>query len=275
VPVPVVISTAHNIHEGSGWREMGYRLTDRLSDVTTQVSEAGRARYVAIKAVPPDRIVLIPNGVDVSHFRRDEDLRRRARQKYLNEEKFVWLAVGRLSPQKNYPLLLRAFVSVVKIRPEAILMIVGDGPLKQQLVDYSEKLGLRHSVRFVGLHDDIVTIMNMSDGFVLSSSWEGMPMVLLEAAACEVPIVATNVGGVSEVFEHGKAGFVVPGEDEAHLADGMHKLMRLSKEERKEFGVQARERVLQKYDIEVLSGDWDALYRRLMADKGLKMAGGQ
>ncbi|MEM3658585.1 MAG: glycosyltransferase, partial [Candidatus Hadarchaeum sp.] len=122
VRVPVLICTAHSIDErgrkGSGrFRVLLYRWTDPLCDLTTQVSQAGLERYVRIRAVPPHKIRYIPNGVDTERFCPNPELRKRLREEMGLGKAFVWLAVGRFGPQKDYPTMLRAFASVVAKYP--------------------------------------------------------------------------------------------------------------------------------------------------------------
>ena len=109
--VPVQVSTAHNVDEGSRWRELAYRLTDPLCSLTTNVAKAAVDRYVRVGAVPAGRIEHVPNGVDTERFRPDPEARRRIRAEW-GDGAFWWLAVGRLEEQKDYPTLLRAFARV-------------------------------------------------------------------------------------------------------------------------------------------------------------------
>jgi len=132
VKVPVLISTAHNIIEGGRIREWGYRLTDFLCDLTTQVSQAGLDRYVKVKAVPQNKIRVVPNGVDVNKFCINIEARKQLRREFNIENYFVWLTVGRLEKQKDYPNLLKAFSKVLKVYENTILLIVGQGVLEKR-----------------------------------------------------------------------------------------------------------------------------------------------
>lgn len=263
-PVPVVISTAHNIHEGSRWREICYRFTDRLADITTQVSEAGANRYVAIRAVPEGKMIVIPNGVDVTRFSKTEKSDNYVKKELSLEAAFIWLAIGRFTNQKNFPLLLRAFEKVVRRRPDSLLVLLGDGPSRNEIEQLVGDLDLDEHVRVLGFREDINRLLNAADAFVLSSSWEGMPMVLLEAAACELPIVATEVGGVPEILEHGSGGFLVRSGDETALVKKMLHVMALPPSSRVTLGRVARERILAQYDIGKVIGHWESLYHELL-----------
>ncbi len=110
-------------------------------------------------------------------------------------------------------------------------------------------------------------LLNAADAYVMSSAWEGMPMVLLEAAAVGLPIVATDVGGNREVVQHGQSGLLVPPKDSARLAAAMSQLMRMPPSERVDMGRAGRAWVLEHYDLRGVIGRWEALYERLLAQK--------
>ncbi|MCS7058376.1 MAG: glycosyltransferase [Meiothermus sp.] len=274
VRVPVVLCTAHNIIEGGRWRELAYRLTDSLCDLTTQVSEAGLERYLRVGAIPPRRGLYIPNGVDPKRFAPDPAVRQPLRQRLgAQDGEFVWLAVGRFVEAKDYPNLLRAFAGVVQAHPEARLWLVGQGPLLEPMKELVGSFGLEEKVRFLGARGDVPSLMNAADAYVMSSAWEGMPMVLLEAAAVGLPIVATDVGGNREVVEQGKNGLLVPPKDSQGLAMAMRALMERPAAERTQMGQAGRALVLQRYDLERIVQRWDALYQELLRRKTLKPVG--
>ena len=274
-PVPVLICTAHNIDEkgrrGSGrLREMAYRLTDPLCEFTTQVSRAGMERYARIGAVPRHKIRYLPNGVDTERFCPDPELRARLRQELGLETAFAWLAVGRFDVQKDYPNMLQAFKRVAQERHEVRLLIAGDGPLRPAMEQLAHELGVADRVKFLGIRRDIPALMNAANAYVMSSAWEGMPMVLLEASASGLPIVATDVGGNSEVVIDGKTGFLVPPKDPEALAWAMLYLMDLPGEERRRMGEAARQHIEANYSLDRVVDQWEALYRELLERKGLK-----
>lgn len=267
--VPVLVCTAHSINEGGRRREMAYRLTDFLCDITTQVSRAGLERYVQIGAVPSHKIRFIPNGVDASRFRPDREARIRLREDIKLEEYFTWLAVGRFDYAKDYPTMLHAFSRVIRENPTSILLIVGQGPLRPKIERLAIELGIKEAIRFLGVRSDIPELMNAADAYVMSSAWEGMPMVLLEAAATGLPIVATNVGGNSELVLDGQTGFLVPPRDPQALAEAMLCLMRLPYEIRQSMGQAGRTHVEAHYDLERVVDQWEALYCELLQRKGV------
>jgi len=275
-PVPVVISTLHSVAESSRetkgvrLRDFAYRLTDPLADMVTAVSEAVADRHRSHGAVRAAKLRVIPNGVDTSRYRPDPARRERARRELGIEERFVWLAAGRLLWKKDYASLLRAFAR----RPDEVLLLAGEGPEGDRLRQQARELGVDSRARFLGTREDLPALMNAADGFVLSSMFEGMPLVLLEAGASGLPIVATRVGGNAEVLPPEQRGWLVPPQKPAALARGMLRVLTMTEEERRATGVAARNFVLAHYLMDSVLDRWEDLYRRLLAEKGAARAAG-
>jgi len=266
VPMPVLVSTAHNICEGARWRELAYRLTDPLCTLTTNVSRAAVERYVSVGAVPRRKIRYVPNGLELSRFAPLERGRvQRLRAELGLDGAFLWLAAGRLAAVKDYPTMLRAMRSVLRERPDAALVVAGDGPERVPLEALPGELGLpAERVRFLGVRHDVPALMQAADGFVLSSAWEGLPMVLLEAAASRLPVVATAVGGNPELVQDGRTGLLVPPREPAALASAMLGLMAVPAEERAAWGEAGRRHVESGYRLDRVVDGWLELYQELL-----------
>lgn len=266
-PVPVLISSARSIREGGWWRERLYRLTDPLCDLTTHVCEEGAKRYVQEGLVPAHKMRTMPNGVDTEQFYPDSAERARLRAEWGVEGRFVWLAVGRLEAPKDYPNMLHAMHAVKQAYPDTLVLIAGDGPLRASLESLSRSLELEENVRFLGVRRDVPQLMRMADAFVLSSSREGLPNVLLEAQASGLPAVVTDVGGNREVVCEGETGFIVPPGDSSALAERMIHLMRLPNEKLCRMGESGRDRVVEYYSMESVVNRWIGLYEELLKTK--------
>jgi glycosyltransferase involved in cell wall biosynthesis len=211
VPIPALVSTIHNIYEGGRVRMVAYRLTNALVDHMTIVSQAAADRFVSDGIVPKKILTVVPNGVDTDRFRTvPASARESLRQSMGLEREFVWLAVGRFEVAKDYPNMLRAFARVHHRHPRAVLLLVGRRTLQPESEALSQALGLEGAVRFLGVRQVVPELMSAADAYVMSSAWEGMPMVLLEAAAAGLPIVSTVVGGNDEVVRDQESGFLVP-----------------------------------------------------------------
>ena len=265
--MPVQISTAHNISEGGRWRELAYRATDPLCTLTTNVSQAAVDRYVRVGVAPRRKIRYFPNGLDLRRFPgQDSERRQDVRGRLGVGAEFVWLAAGRLVDAKDFPSLLRAMGSVLASQPDTRLFIAGDGPERAALEDLRAGLGLpAGQVRFLGLRRDMLDLMQAADGYVMSSAWEGLPMVLLEASASHLPIVATDVGGNREAVVDGESGVLVPPHEPTHLAAAMTRLMAMRLGERARMGLAGRRHVESAYSLEMVADRWLALYADLLA----------
>lgn len=263
--MPVLICTAHNVREGGRSLELGYRFTDPLTDLTTNVSQAAVDRYVRIKAAPPHRIRFVPNGVDTARYLAQPEERVRLRAEMKLNGQFVWLAVGRFQEQKDYPNMLHAFARAVggPGTQTARLMIAGGGPLEQQARDLAASLGVSDRVDFIGERSDVPQFMKMADAFVLSSAWEGMPLVLQEAAASGLPIVATRVGGNAEVAIEGCSALLVPAKNALALADAMSRMMAMPEAERRRMGEAGRRHVVENYEMDRVLDQWEGIYAEL------------
>jgi len=137
----------------------------------------------------------------------------------------ILLAVGRLTPQKDFSTLLKAFALLSKQRPTR-LVILGDGEERQELEQLSQQLGIKESVYFAGFVDNPYAWMQRVEGLVLSSRWEALPTVLIEALACGCPITATDCpSGPSEILQRGNFGTLVPMEDPSALCDGILQML--------------------------------------------------
>ena len=273
VPVPVLVSTIHNVYEGGPLLMAGYRLTNGLVDHMTIISQAAADRFVGERIVPGRLLTVIANGVDTDRMRNLPPEGRAALRGEMSvgDQQFVWLAVGRFEVAKDYPNMLRAFGDVRAREPRAVLVIVGQGSLQAEAEALTAELGLREAVRFLGARDDVPAVMSAADGYVMSSAWEGMPMVLLEAAAAGLPIVATAVGGNVEVVRDGESGFLVPARDSGVLRAGMLRLMALPEEQRRAMGERGREHVRANYGLQRVAERWERVYWDALARKGFTL----
>jgi glycosyltransferase involved in cell wall biosynthesis len=258
--MPVLISTAHNTNEGGKIRMLMYRLTDSLCNLMTNVSQDAVDSFIQKGASTKKKIIFVPNGINLKRFKKNPDSYDSLRQELGLEDKFIWLAVGRLCEVKDYPTLLQSFKQVVRHNSNCQLLIVGDGEDRSALEMLSKSLEVDSNVKFLGIREDIPRIMNAADAYVMSSLWEGMPMVLLEASACELPMVATDVGGNREVVKEGISGYLARSSDSDHLAGKMVSLMSLPTDDREVMGRKGREYVMQHYEMDAIIAKWESLY---------------
>ncbi len=269
-PVPVLISTLHGIKmygvnkKSTRWRELAHRFTDRWADLTTTICRAGAESYLQSQAVPPAKLLVVGNAIETRRFAPNATQREKLRRLMQLEGKFVWLTAGRLERVKNQQSLLRAFALDCETNADSRLLICGAGTLDAELRALAKELGIAEKVHFLGFRRDLADLQNAADAFVLSSNTEGLPMVLLQAAAGGLPVLATAVGGNPEIVEPGETGFLTPAGDVEMLARRMHDLTALPAELRHKMGLAGRKRVAEFFDIGRILDRWEFIYRSLL-----------
>jgi glycosyltransferase involved in cell wall biosynthesis len=226
---------------------------DRFVALNTAVG-----RELLDAGVPADRIVQIPNGIEVGTMSipSDREPHRPAGVVFL----------GRLHEQKGVDVLLRAAAWIREHRPERSLRydVVGDGPLRDELLALAQNLGVASDVRFLGYHDDVAPLLDMADAFVLPSRAEGISNALLEAMAVGVPVIASDVPGNTDVVEHEANGLLVEVDDPASLAAAILRLVD-EPDLRERLRQEARRTVETRYSIGHVAERYVDLYRQLVS----------
>lgn len=173
-----------------------------------------------------ERIVRIPNFIDLNLFSPlGPAERRKIRSDARLDQAKVVIYSGRLIGCKGVDVLLDAWNRVIKRHNDARLLILGAGPLREELENMAARYGMSQSVIFWGFASNVRDLLNAADIYVLPSLHEGMPNSLLEAMACRLPVVATKIGGVSDFVTDGRNGVLVEPGDAAGLAAGIERLL--------------------------------------------------
>ena len=249
------------------------RLLARIADTLIAVSPEVRDDLVALKVAPPEKFTVVRLGIELDERVAAADEARRRTRKVMGvpEQRFLVGWIGRMTGVKRGADVLRAFRRLRDQGINATLCMVGDGPERDELEQLAGELGLMHDCLFAGYQEDVGPFFSAFDAFVLPSGNEGTPVTAIEALASGCPVVATRVGGVPDVVRDGTDGFLVEPGDLDSLADALARLAS-DPELRREMGEAGRERVLPRYAVERLIDDVDALYRRLLAEKGVAVS---
>lgn len=260
--VPKLICTAHSNNEGGKLRMLAYRYTHKLADVTTNVSAAASDNFVRLGAVPEGGIATIYNGIDLNRFQKtkelDDDLRD---QLGLSPQQKVMLAVGRFHEAKDYPNLIQSIkILKVELNYETMpkLFIAGDGEQRAQIEQLIAELGLEADIQLLGRRQDIEALLSISDFFVLSSKYEGLPTVVIEAMACETFVIATDCGGSAEIM--GDTGILVATENSSALAQALQTALTMNQDEINENNGRARRRVEELFSLDRSVQTWLEVY---------------
>lgn len=249
VKVPKLVCTAHNANEGGKIRMLGYRLTNRLADINTNVSIEAVESFVNNKAFSRDALAVY-NGINLEKFKF-------ANKKNKNEVVHM-ISIGRLTSQKDYPNLIKALAIVKETFKEFKLQIIGDGEEKDNIIDLINHYNLQDHISLLGRRNDIPELLAQSDIFVLASAYEGFGLVVAEAMATNTFVVATDCGGVKEVMGH--CGILVPPENSKLLAQGMIKALNLSQNEIYLNNLKAYKHVKENFDLNFVVSKWLELY---------------
>jgi glycosyltransferase involved in cell wall biosynthesis len=282
VKTPLVIHTLHGstFHESlSPWRRRWYRFLERMAAAaTTQfvtVGEDLRSIYLDARVGQADRYVTIRSGFQLQRFQLSElEVQERGRRTRaslgITDQEAVIGTAGRLEARKGHNFFLQTAQKVLQQRGQVIFLLAGEGPAHRDLVELAKRLGVEQRVRFLGYRYDIEDVMAAMDVFVLTSLWEGLPRVIVQAAALGKPIVTFDIEGVREVVVDGDNGYVVPLRDVSGLADRVAWLVK-DQTTARQMGERGRQRVTAEWDVQNMVHRISELYRHLLLRKGIDM----
>jgi glycosyltransferase involved in cell wall biosynthesis len=269
--VPVICSALHST--GLPDRvEFANRLLTPITDAFIGVAEPHGKYLSEHEGCPAEKICIIPNGVDVERFhprRPNHELRR---ELGLPENVPVAGIVAALRPEKNHELFLEATALVHQQVPAAHFLIVGDGPRRAELEQKTAELSLQDIVHFAGSRADVPEILGLVDVFVLTSHSEASPVSILEAMACEKPVVATRVGSVSETVLDGRTGYLVPPGNAERVAARMIALLQ-DPDRAATFGRAGRERVIAHWSLDRMVRGYHELLEDIYESKADRKKG--
>jgi glycosyltransferase involved in cell wall biosynthesis len=256
-----LIFTEHGRHfpdRVSLWRRTGNRLILRhLANAVNAVSAFSADSLANQDGFSRRQIDVIENGIDVEQFHSaaeqapDLDISRR----------YV-VHVARFHPVKDQATILKAFQPVSKTFQDVDLLMVGDGELRNELVQLAKNLGLEDRVHFLGIRKDVPSILRAAKVFVLTSKSEGAPLTLLEAMAMGLPVVVTAVGGMPEIVRDGIDGLLAPREDANAIASALIRLLK-NPTAASVMGASGAQRILEHFTIDRTVERYYRLYTRL------------
>jgi glycosyltransferase involved in cell wall biosynthesis len=263
--VPVIVAHEHTwSFEGQPLRKLVDRtIVARGSDVVIAVSEADRRRMIELVGMPANRVVLIPNGIPTPPP--DDGAAIRAELGF-GEDVPILALTAVLRDQKAIDVMLKAMAHLRTTQPLAQLLIVGSGD-QTRLRAEASRLGVADAVTFMGSRADVSKILAASDVGVLSSDFEGMPLAVLEYMAASLPVVATDVGGVPQIVDHGRSGLLVAPRDPAALAGAIETVLS-DRALASSMGKAGHARQQREFSVELMAERVSRLYDSLLAGLG-------
>jgi len=255
--IPVRIHTVHNVAD----KELG-KVNQQIQNFAYKylnfkpVAISDRVKETIKQVYGLQDVSLIYNGIDVEKF---------AINDYNRDSPYLELIhVGRFLPQKNHDMLIEAFRMIASRHDKVKLKLVGDGELRSAIEDKVKKYGLDNRVEFLGIRKDIPAILAASDIFVMSSSWEGLPLTVLEAMSAGLPIVATAVGGIPDVVKDN--GFLIENYRDVELFASKIEELILDKQLRLDMATLSR-KLSRRYDIKNTTREYQDLYLKMITEK--------
>jgi glycosyltransferase involved in cell wall biosynthesis len=269
-----VVSTQH-IYDAppkgtrSYWRrQLMWWVLRHCHDRIIAVSEGTRRHHLRMGRLAPDKIVTLYNGIDLSAFTAGFEANRQATRRALGipPDAPLLITVAVLRPAKGIQYLLEALPAILEAMPEARYLVVGSGDYEDHLKGLATSYGLADRVIFTGVRHDVPNLLSISDLFVLPTLDEALPTVLAEAMAAQKPIVASRVGGVPEMVEHGCNGLLVPPADPASLAHACLQVLQ-NPDQARAMACAGREIVEQRFNIQRQVGRLGDLYQQVLAER--------
>ncbi|HXV19507.1 MAG TPA: glycosyltransferase [Desulfuromonadales bacterium] len=266
---PAVVATLHGLGSADSWqRKLGNWLLYRHLYKIVGVSEGVRQDLLRNNwHLNPDRVVAIHNGIDTAPFLQPQAKDAMRQRLFPDIQGKIWFGTaGRLTRVKNQKNLLLAFKRCIDIFPESVLLICGRGEAETELRSLTSSLGLDGKVHFLGFRQDIAQVLAALDVFVLPSLREGFGLALVEAMCSGIPVIASQVGGVPEIFGEVAVGELIDPQSVDGLTNAMIRIAQRSDEDRVRLGENARTRVLQNFTAEKMVKGYEELYAAAWRD---------
>ncbi len=260
---PVVLSHVHGLGRSGKFRRKltNYLVSRRCSKIVAVANSVKEDVLRNNWRMPAEKVSVLENSVDYARFADVSTSKGDARGMLeLPTDSLVFGTVGRLARTKGLTYLIEAFTIVKEEIPSAELVLLGNGPCREELVRQASKTSCCDSIRFLGHRDHIEQLYQSMDVFVLSSVAEGMPRAILEAMAAGVPCIATEVGGIPEILPNRDVGRLVPAEDADALAASMVDLAKMPAKELRQVADNANNRVRRLYSHKIMRQKLANLY---------------
>jgi glycosyltransferase involved in cell wall biosynthesis len=235
------------------------RIMSNFAFKVVGVSDDTSRNLMKYEHISEKKITTIPNGIDSSRYDIVVDKEKKRKEIGIRQSGPIIGVAVRLAEQKGLTYLLDAMPEIVKVYPDVSLVIAGDGPLKKELENQAELLGIRTNVFFLGLRLDINELLRVFDVYAMPSLWEGLPMILLEAMAAGCPIVATDVGGNSCAIKNNHNGYLINPANPIEIKNAILSILQNPVLSDK-FKIAGKDIFFRYYDSTIMTKKYEALY---------------
>ncbi len=252
-----IVTTEHDPFELTGVKRQIKNICLKKTSQTITISQDNYGLLGEYYEVPDRRLKLVHNGIEIDRFLDTEKCQNLPIQK----DEIVITCIAELHPRKGHKFLLRAFKKLQEEVPhiKSALILVGQGPIEKELKEeYSDK----NNIHFLGWRNDIPQILRSSDIFVLPSLKEAFGLVILEAMASEVPVIATNTGGAVDIIKDGKTGYLVPPSSSEKITEAIRLILQ-NADQKRDIIASALENVKQNFTAERMTQNTIEVYDKI------------
>ena len=266
--VPCIVASVHNVYTRD--RKLHRRIINKFlsgfTDKVVAVSETVKRDILKYDGLTDDKVTVIYNGIDAQSFFDTNRNSMRANIGIPSEAPVIG-TVGRLTVQKGQKYVLDAVAMLRQKFPQIVLLIVGDGPMRDELQNRIKALGIDKNAILLGIRRDIPQLLSAMDIFVLPSLWEGLGTALIEAMAAGKAVIATDIAPFREIINSEKVGILVPVEDSKAIASSIDLLLN-NKALAQTFGRDAKERALSHFNMDITVNRYVSLFEDILRGKG-------
>ena len=265
--VPVIINHDHtnDTHRAENKLLLSLdRATNRLASHIIPVSASCRDFLIQYESIPPNKITLIPNAIDLRRFTSGGETRAAARRSlHIPTDGFLVAGVGRLNPQKNFMLFLEIAKRLLTQFTNLHFLLAGEGPEENLLREKAASMGISNKITFSGYIADTRRVYTAADVLLMPSRFEGLPMTLLESMAMGLPVVASNLDGIAEVIQHAEDGYLSPSNSAETFAQHIALLLS-NPDQARRIAINARAKIEKHFSVERLTSQVEAIYDRFL-----------
>jgi glycosyltransferase involved in cell wall biosynthesis len=265
--IPVIVSTEQNVNPDEGQLKRRLKIiTSRYANKIVAISSAVKNDLIKRYRTPPDKIIVIYNGLEINRFLTEGSAKPvKSAGRIEPDARIIIGTIGRLEPQKGQSVLIKAGQGIDL--PDWSCLIAGTGSLEKELTDKINRLGLSQKIKLIGPTADPSRFLKKLDIFVLPSLWEGLGIVLLEAGLSGLPIIASEVDGITEIIDE-TTGWLVPAGDSGELARQINWLgVNLDSPAVRKKSERLKEKIIRHFSITTITRQYSDLYQALLEQK--------